>query len=150
MLSGCGYQLSPPASLQGVEVSVSAGVDSAVLRLLQQAQLSPSKAEAQVAPTLLLILHEEIYLKRPIAAAAFDQATEFDVTLQWVFSLKRNQGEPLVDAERVTAKAHLTRHNQRLVAASEIERTRLVQLRAELASQLRERMQPFLNAGASK
>ena len=85
-----------------------------------------------------------------MAAAAFDEATEFDVTLQWVFSLKNNQEERLVDAERVTANAQLTRHNQRLVAASETERARLAQLRAELASQLRDRIQPWLDADGSK
>ena len=148
MLAGCGYQLSQPVSLQGVEVSVSAGIDSAVRRLLEPAP--HGKGEAPRAPPLSLILHEEIYLKYPIAAAAFDQATEFDVTLQWIFSLKDNQGERLVDAERITANAQLTRRNQRLVAASETEKARLAQLRAELASQLRNRMQPWLDAGMSK
>ncbi|MBT3644154.1 MAG: hypothetical protein HN530_05080 [Gammaproteobacteria bacterium] len=148
LLAGCGYQLSPPVSLQTVEVSVSEGIDSAVRRLLEQAP-GGAGGVTDAAP-LSLILHEEIYLKYPIAAAAFDEATEFDVTLQWVFSLKNNQEERLVDAERVTANAQLTRHNQRLVAASETERARLAQLRAELASQLRDRIQPWLDADGSK
>ena len=148
LLASCGYQLSPPVSLHTVEVSVSAGIDSAVRRLLEQA---PGGAGGVMdAAPLSLVLHEEIYLKYPIAAATFDEATEFDVTLQWVFSLKNNQEERLVDAERVTANAQLTRHNQRLVAASETERARLAQLRAELASQLRDRIQPWLDADGSK
>ena len=148
MLAGCGYQLSPPVSLQGVEVSVSAGIDSAVGRLLDQGPRR--KGKASIPSPLSLIIHEEIYSKFPIAAAAFDEATEFDVTLQWIFSLKNNRGERLVDAERITTNAHLTRHNQRLVAASETESARLVQMRAELASQLRDRMQPWLDVSLSK
>ena len=150
MLAGCGYQLSAPVSLQGIDVSISAGVDSDVLRLLAPAPRGKGEVEGKGAHPLSLILHEEIYLKYPIAAAAFDETTEFDVTLQWIFSLKNKRGERLVDAERITANAQLTRHNQRLVAASETERARLVQLRAELASQLRDRMQPWLDAGGSK
>lgn len=148
VLVGCGYQLSPPVSLQGVEVSVAAGIDSSVQRLLEQ---GPRQAEeTKAGPPLSLILHEEIYTKFPIAAAAFDEATEFDVTLQWVFSLKNDRGERLLDVERITANAYLTRHNQRLVAASETEAARLMQLRAELASQLRDRIQPWLDGSRSK
>ena len=45
MLLGCGYQLSPPSSLQGVAVSVGSSVDPAVLRLLQL-PLGAGRAEA--------------------------------------------------------------------------------------------------------
>ncbi len=151
MLLGCGYQLSPPSSLQGVAVSVGSSVDPAVLRLLQlPVGAGRAEADSDAAAGLSLMLHEEIYQKFPIAAAAFDETTEFEVALRWVFSVKDGGGDILIDAERLTVTAHLTRHNQRLVAASETEAVLQAQLRAELARQLRDRVQPWLTARGSK
>lgn len=152
MLLGCGYQLSPPSSLQGVAVSLGASIDPAVLRLLQlqPAGAVPAETGSDAVAGLSLTLHEEIYRKFPIAAAAFDETTEFEVALQWVFSVKDGDGEILIDAERLAVKGHLARHNQRLVAASETEVALQAQLRAELASRLRDRLQPWLSARGLK
>ena len=63
MLAGCGYQLSAPVSLQGIDVSISAGVDSDVLRLLEPAPRGERRGGGKGSRPLSLILHEEIYYK---------------------------------------------------------------------------------------
>ena len=143
-LTGCGYQVADPGILRGISVNIDApGVDIEVLRVLQDS-VGEYGLQAGASPRAALTVHEESYQKWPIAAAAFDQRVQFEVKLEWFFSVKDAGGDSLIDRERIAVVGYFARENQSLLTAHEGELALRAQLRAQASVQLRFRLEAAL------
>jgi hypothetical protein len=106
--------------------------------------------DAGASPQAALTVHEEVYQKWPIAAAAFDDRMQFEVKLEWIFSVKDWQGDFLIDRERVAVVGYFERENQALLTAHEGELVLQRQLRAEALAQLRFRLEAAMDKVKSR
>jgi len=144
-LTGCGYQVADNGLLRGISASIDApGVDVEVLRALQE-MLVVDDLDPGSPPQAALTVHEEVYQKWPIAAAAFDERMQFEVKLEWIFSVKDWQGGSLIDRERIAVVGYFERENQALLTAHEGELALQKQLRAEVLAQLRFRLEATMD-----
>ena len=149
-LTGCGYQMADGGLLRGISVNIDTPeVDVEVLRALQ-AMLPVEDPDDGASPQAALTVHEEVYQKWPIAAAAFDDRMQFEVKLEWIFSVKDWQGDFLIDRERVAVVGFFERENQALLTAHEGELVLQRQLRAEALAQLRFRLEAAMDKVKSR